>query len=167
MEEILFKGKLLRLSRRRVTLPTGHCVELEIIRHPGAALIIPLLSPREVILLRQFRPVVDAYLYELPAGTLNPHETPLACARREIIEETGFRAASFKRLGRILPVPGYSTEEIVIFKAQSLRLQGAHTEADEVIRTCVKTRSQVKRLFRQGRIVDAKTICAFSMLGWL
>ncbi|HOW43309.1 MAG TPA: NUDIX hydrolase [Candidatus Omnitrophota bacterium] len=166
-EEVLFKGRLLRLTRRTVRLPHGYVAQLEIITHPGAALIVPLLGRDRVILIRQLRPVVGAYLYELPAGTLNDRESPLACARREIIEETGYSARTLTRLGSILPVPGYSTEKITIFKAQGLRPCAVQPEADEVIRVCVKTRQEIRRLFKQGRIVDAKTICAFSMIGWL
>ena len=166
-EAVLFKGRLLRLTRKKVRLPGGYMAQLEIINHPGAALIIPLVSCDRVILLRQLRPVAGAYLYELPAGTLDPGETPLACARREIREETGFSAGRLTRLGRILPVPGYSTEKIEIFKGEQLRPCAVRPEADEVIRAGVKTRQQIRRLFKQGRIVDAKTICAFAMIGWL
>jgi len=162
-----FKGKLLEVSTRRVRLPNGFLARLEIVKHAGAALIVPFISRDRLIMLRQYRPVINLYLYELPAGTLDQGESPLACARREIIEETGFSAAKFSCLGEIFPVPGYSTEKIVIFKAQDLRKQKVTPEQDEVIQVKIFCRSQVQDLFKRKRIKDAKTICALTMAGWL
>jgi len=151
----------------KTLLPNGRVVHLDTIRHPGAALVIPLVSEHEVVLLKQFRPVVNAYLYELPAGTLNKDESALACAKREIIEETGYAAGRFTRIGVIYPVPGYSTEKITIFKAQGLRKEKACPEADEIIEAVVVTQKALRQLFRSGKITDAKTICAFAFCGWL
>ena len=164
---LIFKGKLLRLYTKTVRLPNGYRACLEMIEHPGAALVVPFLSRDRIIMLKQFRPVVNKYLYEAPAGTLDRNEPPLACARREIVEETGYSAARFSRLGEIYTVPGYSTEKITIYKAQGLQKRHRVPEEDEVIETLVVTRRQVKALFRKGAITDAKTICALSMCGWL
>jgi ADP-ribose pyrophosphatase len=164
----IYRGRLINLSRQGFKLPNGHDVNLEVIDHPGAALVVPFLSSKEIILLRQFRPVVNRYLYELPAGTLNSKETHLSCARREIIEETGYCAKIFKRLGQIYPVPGYSTERIVIYKASDLKkVSTAKAEDDEVIKNCIVRREKIRDFFRQGKICDAKTICALTMVGWL
>ena len=130
-------------------------------------LIVPFFTPTKVILLRQFRPVINAYIFELPAGTLEKGEQPLACARREIIEETGYAARKFTRLGIIYPVPGYSTEKITMFKADELTERGMACEADEVIETVMVTKKMVRDLFKTGKIIDAKTICAFAHCGWL
>ena len=92
---------------------------------------------------------------------------PLSCARREIIEETGFAAKKFTYLGKIFPVPGYSTECIFIYKAEDLTAREHVAEADEVIEAGVFTRADIRKLFRSGKIVDAKTISAFAMFGWL
>ena len=116
-----FKGGLLKLVTEKKHLPNGHITNVEIIQHPGAVLIVPFLGIDRIILLRQFRPVLNAYLYELPAGTLNSNESLLQCARRELIEETGYSAQKWLKVGKIFPVPGYSTEIITIFKAQSLQ----------------------------------------------
>lgn len=148
-------------------MPHGSAVDLEVITHPGAALIIPFLSRDKVVLLRQFRPVIGKYLFEAPAGTLKPGERHLACARREMIEETGYCAAKFTRLGTIVPVPGYSTEKIVIFKAEGLSECPGHTEEDECLEPVVFSRSQVRSLFKAGKLVDAKTICGLALCGWL
>jgi len=163
----IFKGKLLDLVKKRTRLPNGYVAELEIIRHPGAALIIPFLAKDKIILLRQFRPVINSYIYELPAGTLDKSESHISCARREIIEETGYSAKKLTLIGKIYPVPGYSTERIMIFKAEGLKKVSRAPEKDEVIENRIFTRSQIRGLFGRGRIVDAKTICGLAMCGWL
>jgi len=162
-----FRGKLLNVRVKEQRLPNGFLARLEVVKHPGAALIIPFISSGKIIILRQFRPVLGGYLYELPAGTLDRREKPLHCARREIIEETGFSAGKLLKLGEIFPVPGYSTEKITIFKAWRLKQTGLAPEADEVIQIKILTRPQVNGLFQRKKIKDAKTICALAMAGWL
>ena len=166
-KNVVFKGKLLTLSTKTVLLPNGFRAHLEVIEHPGAVLIVPFLSKDKVILLRQFRPVLNTYLYELPAGTLKNKEALLACAKRELIEETGYAAKSFKKLGAIYPVPGYSTEKITIYAAEVVKAKYRRVEEDEVIQSCFVTKAKIKRLLRKGKIVDAKTICALGLCGWL
>ncbi|MCX5680474.1 MAG: NUDIX hydrolase [Candidatus Omnitrophica bacterium] len=163
----VFKGKLLKVFVKKVRLPNGYLATFEIIKHPGAALVIPFLSKKKLIMLRQLRPVVGSYIYELPAGTIDKGESPLECARREIVEETGYSAGSMKRLGSIYPVPGYSTEKIVIYKAQGLSPRHRHAEKDEIIELKIFTQGDVRRLFESGKIVDAKTIAALAYCGWL
>lgn len=162
-----YNGKLIKVYREQVRLPNGRTVSLEIIRHPGAALIVPLLTKDSLLMLRQFRAAAGGFLFELPAGTRDGAESELSCARREIVEETGYAARRFTVLGDIFPVPGYSTERIRIFKAQGLSKRVACLEEDEVATVHVLTRRQVRRLFRSGKIKDAKTICALAMVGWL
>ena len=162
-----FKGKLLNLFTEKVTLPNGYATTIEFIDHPGAALIVPFLTAGKIILLKQFRPVINSYIYELPAGTLEKNEKAIACARREIVEETGYSTARITRLGAIYPVPGYSTEKITIFKAEKLSRRVKSCEKDEVIHTCRVSKQKVKDLFNKGRIVDSKTICALVLCGWL
>ena len=166
-DKLIFRGRLLKVYVRKQTLPNGYKAHLEVVKHPGASLIIPFLTKDEIILLMQYRPVIDAYIYELPAGTLDKGEKPFHCAKREIIEETGYSAKKFKKLGDIYPVPGYSTEKISIFKAESLKKVNVRPEADEVIKTLICNRKQIKVLFKNRKIVDAKTICALAMCGWL
>ncbi len=161
--EINFKNKSITLRTKMVRLPNGRCVGIELITHPGAALSIPFLNKRNIILLRQFRPVLGEYLLELPAGTLRPGETNIRCAKRELMEETGYSAASIVRLGWIYPVPGYSTERITIYKAEKLTKRASCLEADEFIEVSVYSIEQIKKLFKKGHIKDAKTICALSL----
>lgn len=162
-----FQGKKFSFAVVQKKLPNGRTAEMDVIEHPGAVVIVPFFSRDVIIFLHQYRPVLGRYLLELPAGTLDKNERPLACARRELIEETDHAARVFTRLGRIYPVPGYSTEVIHIFKAQKLTPQAGIKDTDEVIRTKLLRRSEVKKLFRAGRITDAKTIAALSFCGWL
>ena len=163
----VFQGKLISVSVRRQRLPNGFLASLEVVDHIGAALIVPIISRDKILLLRQFRPVINSYLYELPAGTLNRKESVIACARREIVEETGYSAEKLTLLGEIYPVPGYSTEKIAIFKAERLFKKEVAAEKDEVIQVKVFSRSGIKKLFKDKKLKDAKTICALAMIGWL
>lgn len=163
----VYKGKLLKVFVKKVRLPHGYVATYEMVRHPGAALIVPFLTKDKIIMLRQLRPVIGARIYELPAGTLDRGESPLSCARREIVEETGYKAKKFNLLGSIYPVPGYSTEKIFIYKADGLKKTVRLPEKDEVIETSIMTRSRVMKLFRSGKIKDAKTIAALAFCKWL
>lgn len=166
-DKTIFRGRLLKVFVRKERLPHGFVATYEMIRHPGASLIVPFLNSHTVIMLRQLRPVIGSYIYELPAGTLDKGESPLGCARREIVEETGYRASRYKLLGAIYPVPGYSTEKIFLYKAEGLKPTKRLVEEDEVIESKPFSKSAVRALFRQGKIVDAKTICALAYCGWL
>ena len=147
-------------------LPDKRKVKMQLIVHPGAALIVPFLGREQLIMLKQYRPAIDDYLYEFPAGTLNPDERPLACARRELSEETGYATRRFTYLGKIYPVPGYATEVIYIYKAEGLhRTQGQKPDEDEVIETHVMSVPEIRKMFEQGKIMDAKTICALVFCG--
>jgi ADP-ribose pyrophosphatase len=159
--------KRLLVKRKKIRLPNGYCTRIELVIHPGAVVIVPFLSSGKVLILRQFRPALDKYLYELPAGTIEGQETPFSCARREIVEETGYLAARLMRLGFIYPVPGYSTEKITIFKATGLKRKQIRLEKDEVITVMETTKSKIRELFKKGALVDAKSICALGMCGWL
>jgi len=118
-------------------------------------------------MMRQFRPALNKYIYELPAGTLETDEPIAVCARRELLEETGLKSRKLVKLGAIYPVPGYSTEIIHVFKATELTLTQAQPEDYEVIETFAMTRLQVQEMFKQGKLMDAKSICALAFCGWL
>ncbi|NQT21876.1 MAG: NUDIX hydrolase [Candidatus Omnitrophica bacterium] len=158
----IFKGRLLNLYVKRQRFPNGYIGSLEVIRHPGAVLIVPLLKDK-VILIRQYRPVINSYIWELPAGTLHKGERPLLCAKRELIEEIGYSATKWKRIGSIYPAPGYATERIIIYKAQNLKKTAFKSEEDEIITPRIFEKKQINHLLRSGKIVDAKTICALKL----
>jgi ADP-ribose pyrophosphatase len=160
-----FKKKDVFLVTRAIRLPNGLEIEKDLIVHPGAAMIIPFLSADKLIILRQYRSTLNKYLYEFPAGTIDPGEKPAACARREIMEEAGYRTAQLTKLGIIYPIPGYSDEVIHIFKAQKLRVQKKPADADEVIEPMIVSRTQLKKLFKSGQIVDGKTIAGLAFCG--
>lgn len=163
----VFKGRLISLVTQKTRLPNGYEACLEIVKHPGAVLIVPFLNNDTIILLRQFRPVVNTYIYELPAGTLKKRETPFSCAKREIAEETGFSARKLTKLGFVYPVPGYSTEKITFFKAEGLNQQKDKGDKDEIIEILPMGRQRVMDMFKSGKFVDAKTICALALCEWL
>ncbi len=160
-----FKKKNMFLVSRARTIPNGMTIEKDIILHPGAALIVPFLTADSLVILRQYRSTLDKYLYEFPAGTLEPGETPASCARREIMEEAGYRTDKLTRMGFIYPVPGYSDEVIHVFKAEKLSVQKEKGDADEVIEPIIVSRQKLQKLFKDGKIVDGKTIAGMAFCG--
>ena len=150
-----------------VKLPNGRTTRITLIEHPGAVIIAPFLNKNTVVMMRQFRPALKKYIYELPAGTLDPHESIATCAHRELLEETGLLTKKLTKLGAIYPVPGYSTEIIYIYKAEQLTLTQAQPEEYEVIETIPMTKFKVRQLMAQGKLMDAKSICTFAFCGWL
>lgn len=166
MAIITKKNKFIYI-RTKLPLPNGDRVYLQMIKHPGAVLIVPFLTNDKIVMIKQYRPVLGKYLYELPAGTLDKGEDLSICAKRELWEETGYKAKRITKLGKIYPVPGYATEVIYIYKAQNLMKEMPHCEADEVIHPFVINRRKIKALFAKGRIQDAKTICGLAFCGWL
>jgi len=108
-------GRVFALVRENVTLDNGTTTDLDFIEHPGAAGIVALTGEGNVVLVRQYRHALKRYVWEIPAGTLDPQETAIDCARRELVEETGYAAAQWQKLGEITPVPAYSDERIHLF----------------------------------------------------
>ncbi len=150
-----------------VLLPNGRTIKITYINHPGAVIIAPFIDQDTVLMMRQFRPALRKYIYELPAGTLDANESLLTCARRELLEETGMKAKRWKKLGGIYPVPGYSTEIITNYKAEQLAQGKAQPEEYEVIETLPMSRHTVRRLLSEGKLMDAKSICTLAFCGWL
>ena len=153
-----YEGRVFTLVRENVTLGNGHTTDLDIIRHPGAAAMVPLTADRKVLLLRQYRHAVRGELWEIPAGTLEEGESAEKCARREVEEETGYRAADFVRLGEIVPVPGYSTEAITLYLCTGLTRREQNLDADEQIEVHEIPFDEALAMIPDGRIRDAKTI---------
>jgi 8-oxo-dGTP pyrophosphatase MutT (NUDIX family) len=152
------KGRVFDITVENVTFPNGFNVELEIIRHPGAAAIVPLTDDEKVLMLKQYRHAVGRFMWEIPAGTFDGLEDPLACARRELTEETGFTATRWENLGAITPVPGYSDEKIHLFMARELSPAVQKLDQDEFLEVHPVPLDQVAAMIVEGEIHDAKTI---------
>lgn len=154
----------MELAVDRVRLPNGKLIEREIIHHPGAAVIIPMLDKNTMVMIRQFRYAAGDFIWEFPAGTCSPGEPPLTCARRELEEETGYKARRWKKLIMFYPTPGVSTEIMHLYLAWDLRETQAHLEEDEILETKTFRISEISRMIRAGQIIDGKTILGFLTL---
>src|SRR5210317_1154043 len=154
----IHQGKVYSLIKENVTLETGITTDVEFIEHPGATAIIPLVNKTRIILLKQYRHALRKYIWEIPAGTIDPRESAMNCAKRELIEETGFSADRWHRLGEITPVPGYSNERIHVFLATDLQPAERHLDKDEIIEVHEVECKKALNMIRQGVIQDAKSI---------
>ncbi len=156
----VFEGRIVRLTVERVRLPDGRQIELEIVRHPGAAAIVPIDDEGQVLLVRQYRHAAGGYLLEVPAGTLDGDETPEACAHREVEEETGVRAGTLIPLGSIWTTPGFTDERIWIFLARDLRPGRTNLDSDELLEPERMPFARALDQVTDGGISDAKSISA-------
>lgn len=164
----IFKGRVVDLGIEVAELPDGRTVELEVIRHPGAAAVVPWHGDGTITLVHQFRHAGGGMHYELPAGVLGPNEIPDDCAARELAEETGLRAGRLDLLGLVHTTPGFTDERIYLFLAQDLGEGEAHPEQDEHLRPVRLPLDEALALVDQGRLTDAKTLSGLLMLTrWL
>lgn len=154
----IYQGRIVRLDLEEVRLPNGVTAELEIVHHPGGAAAVALDERLNVCLLRQYRHAAGGWLWELPAGKLDPGEAPLATASRELEEEAGLRAARWEPLGRMLSSPGVFTEVIHLFLARKLTPVPTATETHELIEVHWLPFAEALDRARRGEIVDAKTV---------
>lgn len=154
----IYKGKVVVLNVDTVTLPNGATVELEVIRHPGAAAIVPMKDDGTVILIRQFRHAAGGFIYEIPAGKLHPGEDPRDCAARELEEEIGYRAASFELLTSIFTAPGFADEVIHLYKGTGLTKGRQKLDHDEVLNVVELPIEKAIAQIQDGTIRDGKTI---------
>ena len=157
-ETLVYRGKIIDLILEHVTLPNGAVAELEIVRHPGGAAVVALDSENQVCLLRQYRHAAGGWLWELPAGKLDPGESPLTTAQRELQEEAGVHAARWEPLGKIISSPGVFTEIVHLFLARDLRSVLANAEAHEVFEVHWVSFAEALEQARTGEITDAKSL---------
>jgi len=155
-------GKIISLDTDTVRFPDGSVGELDMIRHPGASAIVPFLTDAtgddpQLLLIRQYRYAADQFLYEIPAGRLDPGEEPRDCAARELREETGCTARRIDFLFTMFTTPGFTDERIHLFMATGLERGEAAREADEFMTMETVTLSRALRLIQEGEIKDAKT----------
>lgn len=164
MTDHIYKGKVLSLDIDRVQLPNGVTADLEIVRHPGAAAVVPMLEDGTVVLVRQFRHAAGGFIYEIPAGKLHPGENPLHCAARELEEEVGYRARSFQLLASIFTAPGFSDEVIHIYLATGLTRGRQQLDRDEVLEVWELPLSNALAKIADGTIRDAKSIVGLQVV---
>jgi ADP-ribose pyrophosphatase len=161
----IYTGRVLNLDLDAVRFPDGSVGELEMIRHPGASAVVPFADdPRgpdpTVLMIRQFRHAADRYVWEIPAGRLDPGESPEACARRELEEEAGVTTTALERLTTIYTTPGFTDEQIHLFLATGLTAGTERREADEFVEVHHLRWSQVLESIERGEIADGKTLIA-------
>ena len=162
--EAIFDGALLHVKRDRVRLPDGSTATREYIVHPGAVMIVPRLPDGTLLFERQFRYPHRAIFIEFPAGKIEPDEDPLETAKRELIEETGYSAATWTYLATMHPVIGYSDERILLYIADELSHVGANLDAGEFVETFTATLEQALAWVDSGEITDAKTLMGVLLL---
>ncbi|MDX1388847.1 MAG: NUDIX hydrolase [Acidobacteriota bacterium] len=158
----IFDGGVVRLSVDRIRLPNGNETELEIIRHRGAAAVVPVDSDGNVLLVRQYRYATGSWLLEIPAGKLDGGESPESCARREVEEETGYRPGRLIPTGWIWTTPGFTDEKIWLFVATDLTPTRQDLEDHEVLTVERMPLSEAVALALSGEIVDGKSVCGLA-----
>jgi len=156
----VYRGSFFDVTLEDVTLPDGRELSLDIVRHPGAAAVVPFLSENEVLLIRQYRYAVGGTIWEIPAGKLDAGEEPLACAARELEEETGQRAGRLESLGDILTTPGFTDERIYLYAAHDLEATTQRLEDDEVIELVPMPLAAALELVWSGEMNDGKSALA-------
>jgi ADP-ribose pyrophosphatase len=164
--EVKFEGRVIRVETDIVTLPNGRTVALEAVRHRGSVVILAQPAPDSVILIRQYRPVIERWIWELPAGSLDPDETPDAAVVRECEEETGFSPQSVTLLGSWYPTPGFCDEIMHFYRCTSLVTPAGQVaqDEDEQIEPAVVTLDVLAEMIRDRRVTDMKTVVGLSLL---
>jgi ADP-ribose pyrophosphatase len=164
-KKVIYKGRRIDLIRSEILINNRKSVR-EIIVHPGSSVMIPVLDipGKKIILLKQYRYGAGKWMIELPAGTRDKNEPALKCASREIIEETGFKAGSMKRLTGFMPSPGMMTEKMDLFLASRLEKDRVSPDFDEQISIFTTTLDKAVKMILSGKIEDAKTIAGLLIL---
>lgn len=160
----VYTGKLLHVHRDEVRLPDGNTSVREYIRHPGAVVVLPLTDTGELILEHQHRYALRRDFIEVPAGKIDPGEASLACAQRELLEETGYTARAWYYVTTVYPCIGYADEQLVYYLAKGLEYQGHRRDADEFLEIFTLPLEQALAMVQTGEICDVKTVVG---LFWL
>jgi len=160
----VYAGKLLHVHRDEVRLPDGNTSVREYIRHPGAVVILPITDSGELILERQHRYPLGRDFIEIPAGKIDPGEATLACAQRELLEETGYKAREWIYVTTVYPCIGYADEQLVYYLAKGLEYEGHRRDADEFLEIFTLPLAQALDMIKSGEICEVKTVIG---LFWL
>jgi ADP-ribose pyrophosphatase len=155
-----YQGRIIRVAAETVTLPNRRVVQLDVVRHPGASAVVPVKEDGTVLLIHQFRHAAGGYLFEVPAGTLAPGESPDACALREVEEEVGYRAGRLAHLGSIVTAPGFCDEQIHLYLATDLQPSRQSLDHDEVLTIVEMPLAEAMSKIYDNTIRDAKSIAA-------
>lgn len=163
--ERVFDGRIVKVDLDTVRAPDGSEMYLEMVRHRGASAIVPLLSDPDaedpsILLIKQYRYATNGTIWEVPAGVIDPGETPEDCARRELREEVGAEAATFEHLTTVYTTPGFTDEQIHLFLATGLTIGDTEHEHDEFIEVEARPMSKILEMIRDGELVDSKSATA-------
>lgn len=164
-QHLIHQGKVVGFYEDIVKLPSGKVVTWDLVKHKGAAAVVPVTDKGTILLVRQYRNALDQETLEIPAGEIEPGETPLECVTREIEEETGFIAGKMTHLMTVITAIGFCDEKIPIYVATDLKLSKQHLDEDEFIDVEEYTIDEIKDMIFSGKIIDAKTISG--VLGYL
>lgn len=165
--QTIYRGRIITVTLDRVTLPNGHTADMEVVRHPGSVVMLPIPEDGRIILVRQYRYAIDRWIWELPAGSLEPGEDPALAAVRECEEEIGLVPARVTRLRAFYPTPGFCDEQMIFFRCEDLRPPDpdstAHQDSDEDLEPRTFTLDEVREMIRSGDIVDMKTVVGLQL----
>lgn len=165
---LVHQGRIFRIEIDRVTLPGGHTVELEVVRHPGSVVLLPIPKPGHIVLIRQYRYSIDEWIWELPAGSLKPGENPDEAAARECEEEIGLAPGKVTRLRGYYPTPGFCDEQMIYYRCEELRAPApdstARKDDDEELEPRTFALSEARELVASGEIIDLKTVAGLTLL---
>lgn len=158
--ETIYQGKVIQLQLDEVRLPNGKIASREIVRHPGAVAVMAITPENKMIFVRQFRKPLDKTILEIPAGKLEKAEDPLDCAKRELLEETGYQAEQMNFVHKFYTSPGFADELLFIYEGVNLTAGAAKPDEDEFVDLVELTLDEAFERMETGEIIDAKTILA-------
>ena len=157
--ELIFDGRVVKVYKDSIELPTGQKSFREVVKHSGGVVILAYKEDK-ILLVKQYRYPLKEVIYELPAGKLEPNEDPFEAAKRELEEETGYCANTWTSLGYVYTSPGYSDEKLYLYKAENLKFTHCHPDDGEILEPLEVEKNEVLKMIKDGKINDAKTLCA-------
>jgi ADP-ribose pyrophosphatase len=160
----IFDGYIISLRQDDLRMPDGRTFTREVVEHNGGVVIIAQPTPEEIMLIKQYRYPIDEELLEFPAGRIEKGEDPFPCAKRELTEETGFRADKWEEISRFYSAPGFCNEMLYLYRATELTFVGKNLDEDEETEVITMTKADAWKLVREGKIRDAKTIAGIGLV---